>query len=222
MWRYLSFGRFVWMLKRKALWMARIDQLEDSWEGVLGVDREDAKELRRRIFVNCWTASKGESHAMWSVYCHSKEGVAVRTTLGKLRQSVKDFQVRAVQYVYPKNEWTASLDPIEVAVQKRRPFAYEREQRIVHVGPKKKSITPPPVPVEVDENNHTETVLVFSELYGFPLPWEPEKWLDAILLHPASDHTFRYAVEAVVDAFAPSLKSRIRPSGMAARPPGAS
>jgi len=218
-WRYMSFGRFVWMLKRRALWMARIDQLEDAREGVLGVDREGAKELRRRIFVNCWTASKGESHAMWSIYCSSKEGVAVQTTLGKLRKSVKSFPVRAVQYVDLKNEWTTPLDAIEVAVQKRRPFAYEKEQRIVHIGPQRQSITPPSVPVQVDENDHSDAVLVVSELYGIPLPWEPEKWLEAIMLHPAADHTFRYSVEAVVDAFAPNLKGRIRRSGMAVRPP---
>ena len=52
-WRYMSFGRFVWMLKRKALWMSRVDQLGDAWEGVLGASDGP---VERRIFVNCWTA----------------------------------------------------------------------------------------------------------------------------------------------------------------------
>ena len=30
--RYMSFTRFVWMLKKKALWMSRVDQLGDAWE----------------------------------------------------------------------------------------------------------------------------------------------------------------------------------------------
>jgi hypothetical protein len=40
-----------------------------------------------------------------------------------------------------------------------------------------------------------------------------------VLIHPGVDYTFRYVVEAVIEALAPRLKSRIRLSGMAARPP---
>jgi hypothetical protein len=108
-WRFMSFGRFVWMLKKKALWMCRVDQLDDAWEMAIAKQELDSiieadapavtyeealvrqergrslqdtiRDERGRTFVNCWTASNGESHAMWSVYCGSKDGVAVQTTL---------------------------------------------------------------------------------------------------------------------------------------------
>ena len=110
-WRYMSFGRFVWMLKRKALWMCRVDQLDDAWEGVLGAERQAATEgLRRRIFVNCWTASNSESHAMWSIYCSSKEGVAVQTTLSKLRTSVASVsQLKVLPVTYVNSERLSGL-----------------------------------------------------------------------------------------------------------------
>ena len=89
LWRYMSFSRFVWMLSRKSLWMCRADLLGDEWEMSLskdevqaaidyimrdaGIDQTAAqqrlssqvREQRQRTFVNCWTAAKGESHAMW-------------------------------------------------------------------------------------------------------------------------------------------------------------
>jgi hypothetical protein len=34
-WRYMSFSRFVWLLRFKQLWMARVDLLGDPWEMAL-------------------------------------------------------------------------------------------------------------------------------------------------------------------------------------------
>jgi hypothetical protein len=119
----MSFGRFVWMLKEKALWMSRIDQLGDEWEmmptvaeisamahaigkkahpkarfskaywkaiiqSVASSHLKHLKRLRESTFANCWTASSNESHPMWGLYCASKEGVAIQTTLSQLRQSI--------------------------------------------------------------------------------------------------------------------------------------
>jgi hypothetical protein len=216
-WRYMSFGRFVWMLKRKALWMSRVDQLDDAWEGVLGAGKGP---VERRIFVNCWTAQNSESHAMWSIYCTSKEGVAIQTTLSKLRRSVGQFSVLPVQYVDPGSMRGEKVTALELAVRKRKPFQYEKELRIVHVPPDKPQRAPLLPPVEDDEDDDEPGgILLVTELYGFPLTWEPERWLEAVLIHPGADYTFRYALEAVVEALAPSLRERIRMSGMAKRPP---
>src|SRR5262245_19536099 len=121
--RYMSFGRFVWMLQNHALWMARVDTLQDKWEMTLdgpqlehvletapvGLapgfrDRRDtvkrAHDAWKRIaFVNCWSGCPDESHALWKVYCHSSEGVLIQTTLERLRQSAApDATVHWVTY----------------------------------------------------------------------------------------------------------------------------
>jgi hypothetical protein len=31
-WRYMSFARFVWLLQKRQLWLARADLLSDPWE----------------------------------------------------------------------------------------------------------------------------------------------------------------------------------------------
>ena len=32
LWRYMSVGRFMWMLHEKALWFSRADRVGDPWE----------------------------------------------------------------------------------------------------------------------------------------------------------------------------------------------
>jgi len=211
-WRYMSFGRFVWMLKRRALWMCRADQLDDAWEGVLGAQEHPAaQQLRRRIYVNSWTASNSESHAMWSIYCNSKEGVAIQATLSQLKASVADakhLNVLPVRYVNSRPLDLPAIDPIELAVRKRRPFAYEKEHRIVYVANPPKNKRP----------NYPPGQLIVTDVLGFPQAWNPETWIDAVLMHPGADYTFQYALEAVVEALAPQLKDRIHRSRMAIRP----
>src|SRR5260370_36430316 len=96
-WRYMSFSRFVWLLQSKQLWLSRADKLGDSWEITLAGDQlahvisrhpirpissstdkqESAMDRSKRVistwrkttFVNCWSASDHESHALWRIYC---------------------------------------------------------------------------------------------------------------------------------------------------------
>lgn len=127
-WRYMSFSRFVWMLQRKQLWLARADLLGDPWEMALTDDQiefltrrqppwpiplanegETAEQRfawvmplwRRSTFVNCCSKLEHESHALWRIYCKSVEGVAVQTTLSKLEDSVGGLTVCAVTYADP-------------------------------------------------------------------------------------------------------------------------
>lgn len=117
-WRYMSFARFLWLLQKKQLWLTRADHLGDPWEIALagdqlahvisrldrGATRETAIQRseriigmwRRQTFVSCWRASEHESHALWRIYCRSSEGVAVQTTLARLRESVGGLPVYRV------------------------------------------------------------------------------------------------------------------------------
>jgi hypothetical protein len=109
-WRYMGFSRFLWMIQRHRIWLSRADKLDDPWELQLTQaeidflvsrhpmtpigepERETALARTKRItalwrtttFISCWCANHHESHALWRVFCGPKEGVAVRTTWGKL------------------------------------------------------------------------------------------------------------------------------------------
>src|SRR5687768_8257683 len=94
-WRYMSLGKLLWLLQKKQLWLSRADLLDDRWEVMLdspqlntvinkrptsftakdATDRASRiiKSVRKSTFVNSWTASEHESHALGRIYCPSGE-----------------------------------------------------------------------------------------------------------------------------------------------------
>lgn len=148
-WRYMSFARFVWLLQKKQLWLARADLLGDPWEITLTgnqlahvvsnhpitplpeVERESALERSERIiklwrsqtFVNCWSLSEHESHALWRIYCRSNEGIAIQTTIGRLSESVGGLSLYHVTYAPPVS--AGELPLCLIWFRKSAMFAYE-------------------------------------------------------------------------------------------------
>ena len=222
MWRYMRFSRFVWLLQRKQLWLARADFLGDPWEIALAGNqlqrvlerhppptlpleaepRESAMERvariipqwRRKTFINCWCGSEHESHALWRIYCGPTEGIALESRYGMIESSLHGQRLIKVSYETPgTNEQTPTLE--ELASKKRPMFEYEHEFRILHI--------------EEDA----------SEAPGHTIDWDPETQLVSIRVHPEADDAFMQAVAATVAAYAPSLKDRVVWSDMRAGPP---
>jgi hypothetical protein len=227
-WRYMSFSRFAWLLQKKQLWLSRADLLGDPWEISLAGNQLEhvisrhppttlplpdlmpetamqqseriIKMWRRQTFVNCWSASEHESHALWRIYCRSADGVAVQTTLARLRASVSGLAVHRVTYETPgSRRQTPSLPDL---VAKKRPmFAYEQEVRIV-------------LSTEGKGGSDTE-----QEALGHGLEWDPEKSVEWIRIHPEADYSFMKTVTAMVELYAPVLKDRVVWSAMNTLPP---
>jgi hypothetical protein len=98
-WRYLDFTKFVSLLETQQLYFPRADQFDDPYEGTWSSEgvrwlrnpqQNDGfpphaseklisftDQMRREMFISCWTASEHESAAMWKLYLKSNEGVAV-------------------------------------------------------------------------------------------------------------------------------------------------
>jgi hypothetical protein len=100
---------------------------------------EPIKEYRRTrradTFVNCWAESSSESEALWRLYAGVNNGVAVQTTVARLRQALKDhwaMEIGRVKYVdYSATDMTFD----EVPFRKRASLSYEREVRAVMYRP---------------------------------------------------------------------------------------
>jgi hypothetical protein len=225
-WRYMSFARFVWLLPKRQLWLARADLLGAPWEIALVGDQlkfvisshpprdifsnephESADQRSARIiklwrhttFVNCWSTSEHESHALWRIYCKSTEGVTLQTTLPKLIDSVGSFPVHRERYgELGRAKRTPTIDYL--VSQKRPMFAYEREVRIVCS--------------KIDDDSMPNENIV-----GLPLAWEAERYLDCIRVHPEADSSFFETVVAVVEHYAPALKNCVEWSAMKKEPP---
>jgi len=121
------------------------------------------------------------------------EGVAIQTTIGRLRESVGGLPLYQVTYGIPGA--TARTPTREDLMTKKRPmFEYEHEVRIVHASD-----------AEINEG-----------VLGHPLGWDPEKSVEAIWVHPDADSSFMQTVSAAVE---PALKDHIVWSAMKERPP---
>jgi hypothetical protein len=221
----MSFGRFLWLIQNKCLWLSRVDLLGDEWEMSLAGEQlkrviarhpptplptetrpESAQERaariiknwRRTTFVNCWSACSYESHALWRVYCPSAEGVAIQATLAGLRSIVgSPVEILPVTYAIPGS--SSQTPTRQDLITKKRPmFDYEHEYRIVLIW---------------EEENPGDNIK------GYELAWDPEKWVQSIRVHPEADEAFAQTVLKVVEHYAPALKKYVKWSSMTESPP---
>src|SRR5687767_12683809 len=114
LWRYQDFPKLAWLLNRGALFFARADCLGDPFEGSYPkpyaerlkspTSRERSANRERKWYcVNCWHLAEYESAAMWKLYSHGTNGVAIQTTFDRLvdslRETDRDVYVGQVRYI---------------------------------------------------------------------------------------------------------------------------
>jgi hypothetical protein len=198
-WRYVDLAKFMSMLESRSLYFTSIAVLarEDQWEGVFhrelremwrevaGTDNLESSRqyLMERAFVNCWYMSEHESDAMWKVYSQGSRNVAIRSTFGKLRDTLgscaEPIHVGQVEYIdrgsydYKTKMVDASagavvLNITPVLLWKRPSYSHERELRtFYYTGSPARGPKTPGMPMFVDLN------LLFDEIRVSPRsePW---------------------------------------------------
>jgi hypothetical protein len=177
LWRYLDFAKFVSILDKSALYFANLLSLGDPYEGVEtrayleyarlnyrttplppGATRSlesimEASRAQSRgwIFVSCWHMNVVESAAMWSQYLKSGEGVAIRSTFGRFRDSfapmTREVMGGVVDYLDYETDLPGSENPIRMGCSKRKSFEHEREFRGIVFWP------PKDIPAETGDAN---------------------------------------------------------------------
>ena len=161
-WRYIDFPTFYGFLVNKSLFFKRLDAYSDKKEGMLPpqtvtdyhkirwskdyttkaeADKWIENELaniasyKQFILSNSWNMGIYENYNMWKVYTRgASEGVAIQTTVGKLRnQLAANTQF---SYIYsgkvsynpiPAN----NIDQFTVATNKSGAYASENEYRVL-------------------------------------------------------------------------------------------
>lgn len=173
--------------------------------------RTVARELQHMAAhaVCCWRHDSAESHAMWQIYAPAAEGVAIRTTVGRLKAALVDkrtIDLGNVSYYDSAKNFlietsdigqriveSGSYTNIDLCLHKQPWYAYENEVR----------------------------ALLFSDKFPAPLK-DSSLYVDvdlnilieAIVLNPAAASWFENVVRGVTGPFA----ERIRPSSMANPP----
>jgi hypothetical protein len=196
-WRYISFTKFVSMLNDQSLFFCGVDRLKDKWEGVYPkglldywsgtlaeVPSNDGKKyslkdlIVKRIipshFVNCWYVSEFESDAMWRLYSQNDEGIAIRSTIGRLKKSFEktpeQVWIGKVHYI-DYDQWTppengnekSQFVGIEPFFWKRISFSYENELRALIYKEVSGNTISPGLDVNADLKELIDSVYVFPD-----------------------------------------------------------
>lgn len=159
-WRYLNFTQLLSIFERDAIWFTDVNQFEDPYEGTLpkanleaeveriqdefDISRERAVRVHgyalggSRIFggnayVNCWNVNDHQSAALWEQYVDSPQGIAIRTTVDELGQSLEnapyDFEFGSVEYI-DYNKDRIPNGELPTIYHKRKSFEHEKEFRV--------------------------------------------------------------------------------------------
>lgn len=113
---------------------APIALLDSSPEALRAVIEDmTTPPVPRLCGVNSWHASEGESAALWRIYAPQGMGVAVRSTVGRLKHALRDdpttVYVGQVTYHDYDRENVGAENLLRTMLRKRRSFEHEREVR---------------------------------------------------------------------------------------------
>lgn len=154
-WRYMDFAKFISLLDKKALFFPRADNLGDPFEGsfpkinvqkrkhaLSAVDTSGLvtlsdfyKKFLKCTAINSWHINDNESDAMWKLYIKGEEGIAIQSTVGRLKSSLKEskecpISVGRVAYVSYDSDRIPD-DTLSPYFHKRNSFEHEREYRAI-------------------------------------------------------------------------------------------
>jgi hypothetical protein len=148
LWRYMDFAKFLEMIESQSLWFSRIDQLEDPLKGThtdaelagirKHVEKRFARRLirlvrssRREVYVNCWRSGSTESLAMWDLYGKGSGIIAVKSTVGRLKEAVATYEKSIFISKSRYFDWNDApgLDNVLVACS-RKDLSYQHESEV--------------------------------------------------------------------------------------------
>jgi len=220
-WRYQSLSKFISTVAKRALFFSRFDKLQrdDPYEGSVPLANIKSREeilarlppdrvrstqdtiealwdityaAQRGIGVNCWHVNDHESMAMWKLYGLRDDGVAIRSTFGRLCRSVQEVNedvlvglVNYLDYEDPHGEVLPHDNALYPVMHKRKSFEHERELRAVIV----------PVP------NTAWAEFLRMGLAGIDVPVNLDVLVEEVRVAPAAAQWFSDVVREVVSKF---------------------
>lgn len=154
-WRYFSLEKFLSLLNDSQLYFARQDKFYDQNEAELsnhdfaffdkiipGISKELAKDKTGCGYINCWVMSDVELFLMWNTYSSLDKGIAVKSTVGNIIDSLDPNDKRPVfisdvKYIDYTNDFTfdkagGSANLLARYFCKSRYFQQEKELRLVY------------------------------------------------------------------------------------------
>lgn len=215
-WRYMSLSKFLSLINNKQLYFARHDKFFDAQEGVLsnldkrffdnkvpGISSRMKCEYLGCTFINCWIMSDLELYLMWTAYSSIDEGIAIKSTVGNLIDSLDSNDERCIyisdvnyidhnrQYTFDKTGGFANL--LAPFFCKGQYFQQEKELRLIYSD------------YEIDERDRIEGVqfkvsldILIDEIWIAPRAetWYEEVIRKELLLHNIKKPLKRSCIKA--------------------------
>lgn len=186
-WRYYSTSKFLSLLESESLYLSRIDQFEDPFEGYAPVQNLKRQQengtsivgayesLRRSTLASCWSIGSKDKLEMWKTYVPDGDGVAISTTFSNLKSAIEnasnfDYYASKVEYIEYFSELYDSNHFYDYIASKPSQYSFENEMRLLMSGSEHRDSGPVPKgqPFEIDLDE------LINDVY--PSPFSPS-WI---------------------------------------------
>jgi hypothetical protein len=215
-WRYLDLARFLDLLTSSQIYFSRLDKFEDPYEGYVPANDDYLKRIapvfnymNKFQYANCWHINENESAAMWKLYLDSKNGIAIQSTVNRLKKSlqgtaqwiyISEIQYRDYSKINSLQINDAIRNPNSMTIQsknnveqiaffpgtfKRKSFEHERELRVIC-----KTLYDP----NFQDKMHIEPDTPF----GKKINCEIADLIESIYISPTSDVWFENLVNTIL------------------------
>ena len=156
LWRYMSIEKLTSLLNENALYFRRADLFKDPLEGTQSQYTLSKRPIffaganeswltqampmadertRKCVYVNCWHNSDNESKYMWDKYVADNKGIAVKSSLNKIKNSILDlerkFLINPVRYINYERDDTIDANSFYAFFCKDKSYNNEREVRLL-------------------------------------------------------------------------------------------
>lgn len=195
-WKYLDLSKFLDLLLSKKMFLSRSDKFEDQYEGTFSEPTfEEIKKIadnnpkfleyykshREKIAISSWHTNEYESFAMWQIFTKNQEGLAIQSTIGRLKEALRletatEQYIGDVNYIDYKKEYIPFDDMFFPFLFKRKSFQYEREVRII---------------TDVADSN-----IKLND--GLKINVDINQLIDKIYIHPKSENWYKKLVIQLV------------------------
>jgi hypothetical protein len=226
-WRYISFEKFLDLILTSEMFFTNLTRLTDKYEGTMfesnfqlamnsakkyddyyQVKKEILEEqveinnLRNYTLVNCWTLKRHESFALWKIYVGSGPGIAVRTTVSNLINSInstkqdfdEDISIATVKY---QDTLKYTFSRIEASITKKPFYDFEDEMRLLIFN------------FPLSDNGYE---VPYDMTIGRKVKVNINKLITQLYISPFVNHFYRKTLIDTIVKLAPFLKSRIKES----------
>ena len=159
--RIFSQMRFFDLFEEKQNGLLRPEIWDDPFENVFLKSKVECSNgekgefsFRKDVYGQCWTLET-ESHAMWQIYSKNRDGIRVRTTVGKLIDSLRaahgemadvscfigrvKYQNESELRQFGKSmltQYNGADAIVQSLLIKRKAYKHEKEVRLIYIAPK--------------------------------------------------------------------------------------